>query len=129
MSKRYGLIIGSPAWVKVKEEEAAMEKKDSVLERFDKEWEKWGKWNSENQMPMTPHDFYKFIQSEIRKAKEEERLNTLKDIVTLRSGYVYDDYSSLYQQSGEIWKEYAETENKYLNKEIDLLKALGEGEK
>lgn len=27
MSKRYGLIIGSPEWVKVKEEEDDMEKK------------------------------------------------------------------------------------------------------
>lgn len=51
------------------------------------------------------------IEDETRKQTVEEVIN---EIIAFRSGYVYDDYSSLYQKSGELWTEYAEKEGKFL---------------
>lgn len=50
-----------------------------------------------------------------RTVREEERKAVIDEVITFRSGYVYDDYSSLYQQSGKIWAEYAEKEGKFLD--------------
>jgi hypothetical protein len=54
----------------------------------------------------------------ISKAKQQGRKKTLEEIITLRSAYVYDDYSSLYQQSGKIWTEYADVEGKFLKRAL-----------
>lgn len=55
------------------------------------------------------------------KSAEEAKLEAFNEIVTLRSGYAYDNYSSLNQQSGEIWIGYAEVESKFLNEKIEAL--------
>ena len=62
--------------------------------------------------------FKKYVEKVDTQAREEE----LEKIQAVRSGYAYDDYSSLYQHSNELYAEYFEQEGKLIIKRLADLK-------
>lgn len=90
--------------------ENTMTSKEEILKEFK------NRFNPEEPCTFVPaflEEALDRIEAETRKQTAEEIID---EIIVLRSGYVYDDYSSLYQKSGELWTEYAEEESKLLNK-------------
>lgn len=60
------------------------------------------------------------ISQAILSAEERGREGAFKEIFYIRSSYVYDDYSTLYQQSEKIWMEYSKVEGEFLKEKLSL---------
>lgn len=63
-------------------------------------------------------DFFKQQLSTIATQSAKE---AFEEVITFRSPYVYDEYSTLYQKSNEIRYEYFDDENKFLNEKLEDL--------
>lgn len=57
-------------------------------------------------------------QKDKEKAVERGKLEAYKEVLAFRSVYLYDDYSSLYQRSVELQKEYYEKMGEFLKQKI-----------
>lgn len=75
-----------------------------------------------------PEVLTQFIAESNQRAVERAEKAFLDELIAFRSVYVYDDYSSLYQQSEKIWLEYAEKESEFINKKLEALQTKGQDE-